>query len=176
LGAGASLALTGGLAASTAAVTSAAGSLASSAAGGLVAAGTKAIDKVQNVVKSINSKDIAQVENNINSIAKNISKEKPVVVIGQTMNRVESAATKFKELGFKVKTYNPKNFQSTFGNLLRKDIENNRSWLRYWTQNKGATVVDIGLNPMKNMSSPFYDMEIRSLINWNYPNVIKYVP
>lgn len=96
------------------------------------------------------------------------------------MGRVEPVAGELVEAGFNVKTYNPRNFQSSFGNLLRKDVENNRSWIKYWTQEKGASVVDIGADPVKTsqgITSPFYDIETRSIYNnWQYPNVIKYNP
>ena len=96
------------------------------------------------------------------------------------MGRVDPVAEEMSKLGFDVKTYKPQNFQSSYGNLLRKDVENNRSWLKYWTQEKGATVIDIGADPLKvsqGISSPFYDVELRSLYNnWEYQNVIKLDP
>lgn len=96
------------------------------------------------------------------------------------MSRVEPVVGELSEAGFNVKTYNPRNFQSSPGNLLRKDVENNRSWIGYWTKGKGATVVDIGPDSIKasqGISSPFYDVETRSIYNnWKYPNVIQYNP
>jgi len=56
-------------------------------------------------------------------------------------------------------------------------LEANRSWIRYWTQEKGATVIDIGIDPSRATRSPFYGVENRSIYqNWKYPNVIKYNP
>ena len=113
----------------------------------------------------------------IDSITGQIPKDKPVVVIGESMGRVNPVAEQLKQAGFDVKTYNPKNFRSSLGNLNRLDVEANRSWIRYWTQNKGATVIDIGIDPSRTARSPFYGVEYRSIYqNWNYPNVIKYNP
>jgi len=93
------------------------------------------------------------------------------------MGRVNPVAEQLKQAGFNVKTYNPTNFRSSLGNLNRLDVGANRSWLRYWTQYKGATVIDIGIDPSRIARSPFYALEYRSIYqNWNYPNVIKYNP
>lgn len=113
----------------------------------------------------------------IDSITGQIPKDKPVVVIGESMGRVNPVAEQLKQAGFDVKTYNPKNFRSSLGNLNRLDVEANRSWIRYWTQDKGATVIDIGIDPSRTARSPFYGVEYRSIYqNWNYPNTIKYNP
>lgn len=146
----------------------------------------KQLDNIGDVARGVSSSsdelaDAARkVDSKIDEVAGDISKEKPVVVIGQTMGRVDPVAEEMSKLGFDVKTYKPQNFQSSYGNLLRKDVENNRSWLKYWTQEKGATVIDIGADPLKvsqGISSPFYDVELRSLYNnWEYQNVIKLDP
>jgi len=70
------------------------------------------------------------------SITGQIPKDKPVVVIGQTMRRVEPVAKQLKRAGFDVKIYNPRNFRSSPGNLNRLDLEANRSWIRYWTKKR----------------------------------------
>ena len=117
------------------------------------------------------------VKTGIESITGSIDKDKPVVVIGQTMDRVNPVAEELGQAGFDVKTYNPQNFRSSPGNLNRLDVEANRSWIRYWTQEKRATIIDIGRDPSKTARSPFYGVENRSIYrNWNYQNVIKYEP
>jgi RHS repeat-associated protein len=110
-----------------------------------------------------------------------ISKDKSVIVVGESMSRVNKVADELKSLGYNVKTYNPRKFRSfTPDNpgVNPLDMEANRSWLKYWTKEKNATVVDIGLDNARTLPrSPFYQMESRSLYsNWNYNNVIKYDP
>lgn len=91
------------------------------------------------------------------------------------MGRVNPVADELRQAGFDVKTYNPQNFRSSPGSLNILDVEANRSWIRYWTQEKGATVIDIGIDPSRTVRSPFYGVENRSIYqNWNYQNVIKY--
>jgi len=115
--------------------------------------------------------------NSIERITGSIAQDKPVIVIGETMGRVNPVADDLTQGGFNVKTYNPQNFRSSPGNLNSLDVEANRSWIRYWTQEKGATVVDIGIDPSRITRSPFYGVENRSVYqNWNYPNVINYNP
>ncbi len=105
-----------------------------------------------------------------------ISKGKPVVVIGEGMSRVNPVAEALRKAGFDVKTYEPRNFRSTPGNLSQLDLEANRSWLRYWTLKKGATVIDIGLQKGRPEPSPFYALEWRSIYqNWKYPNVLRFI-
>ena len=140
-------------------------------------------DEVADVAKNVDGLDEifeGGSKANLTEAVGNLSKDKPVVVIGQSMGRVDPVAEELNKLGFNVQTYNPQNFQSSYGNLLRKDVENNRSWLKYWTQTKGATVIDIGVDPLKasqGISSPFYDVELRSIYdNWQYENVIKFDP
>ncbi len=93
------------------------------------------------------------------------------------MDRVNPVAKQLEQSGYNVKTYNPRNFRSSPGNLNVNDIEANRSWIRYWTKDKGSTVIDIGIYPGRTVRSPFYGVENRSVYkNWKYPNVIKYNP
>ena len=48
------------------------------------------------------------------------------------------------------------------------------SWIRYWTQNRGAKVFDIGKDAGRSVRSPFYGVEHRSIYtNWKYKNVVK---
>jgi rhodanese-related sulfurtransferase len=56
-----------------------------------------------------------------------ISKDRPVVVVGESMGRVQKVANKLDEAGFDVKTYAPRNFRSSLGNLDPRDLEANRS-------------------------------------------------
>ena len=145
------------------------------AATGFISYGvTKAVTK--SVTKSI-AKGTSNTAKGIDSITGQIAKDKPVVVMGESMGRVNPVAKQLKQAGFNVKTYNPQNFRSSPGNLNRLDVEANRSWIRYWTKDKGATVIDIGIDPSRTARSPFYGVENRSVYqNWNYPNVIKYNP
>ncbi|MDP1624658.1 MAG: RHS repeat-associated core domain-containing protein [bacterium] len=97
-----------------------------------------------------------------------LPKDKPVVVIGESMRRVNPVADSLRKIGFNVKTYNP--------NPSPPSLEANRSWLRYWTIEKGATVVDIGLDATRAEPSLYYALEYRSIYqNWKYPNVIQYL-
>ncbi len=100
---------------------------------------------------------------------------KVAVVIGERMRRVNAAAADLIKEGYQVKTYQPRNLRSTMDNLNRLDIEANRSWIRYWTKDKGAVVFDIGKDPSINsIRSPFYEMEYRCIYQiWQYGNVIK---
>ncbi|MFA6445372.1 MAG: RHS repeat-associated core domain-containing protein, partial [Sterolibacterium sp.] len=95
--------------------------------------------------------------------------DQPVVVIGRSMDRVRAAADELRSQGFKVQTWNPKNFDN-----LSNPMEANRSWLRYWAKDKGAPVIDIGQGSVPTRSD-FYDMELRSVYEkWQDVNVIKW--
>ena len=107
------------------------------------------------------------------NLTSNLSKDHPVVVVGESMARVEKTAERLRSIGYGVKTYNPRSFTG----LNRKTIEANRSWLSYWVKEKGANVIDIGRQPGRETRSPFYLMETRSLYrNWKYKNVFKFNP
>ena len=88
------------------------------------------------VHNSCKGKGTSKTVKGINSIIGQIPKDKPVVVIGESMGRVNPVAEQLKQAGFDVKTYNPKNFRFSLGNLNRLDLEANRSWIRYWTHRK----------------------------------------
>jgi rhodanese-related sulfurtransferase len=112
---------------------------------------------------------------------KSIPKDKPVVVVGESMSRVNKVADSLKGRGYDVKTYQPRNFRSftpTSPGLNSLDLEANRSWLGYWAKTKNATFVDIGLDNARTLPrSPFYQMENRSLYsNWKNVNVVQYDP
>ncbi len=81
------------------------------------------------------------------------------------MRRVDAVANMVNEAGGSAVTYAPRNWSG----LSRNSLEANRSWLRYWAKDKGATVVDIGrqATPRPTGPSPFYGVENRSLHNWN---------
>jgi RHS repeat-associated protein len=104
-----------------------------------------------------------------------VSNSNLAIVIGERMIRVNNAANELRSMGYNVKTYNPRNFRSTPGNLSSLDIKANRSWLSYWTQKMGAKVFDIGIDKSeKNIRSPFYGLENRCIYdNWKYNNVVK---
>lgn len=130
-----------------------------------------------NVANYQSVKGTSSTVKGIDSIIEQIPKDKPVVVIGESMGRINPVAEQLKQAGFNVKTYKPQNFRSSPGNLNRLDLEANRSWIRYWTIEKDATVIDMGIDPSRTARSPFYGVENRSIYqNWNYPNVIKYNP
>ncbi|EPG66319.1 hypothetical protein [Leptospira wolffii] len=106
-----------------------------------------------------------------------ISKKNPVVIIGETMGRVEKVADELASQGYKVQTYDPIKKRSSPGNIDLLDIEANRSWLKYWTSKKNATVVDIGIDSGRSVRSPFYSLENRSVYkNWEYKNVLQHDP
>jgi hypothetical protein len=69
-----------------------------------------------------------------------------VVVVGESMSRVEKAAEQLRQQGLDVRTYDPR--EGT-----RNSMEANRSWLRYWTKVRQATVVDIGTDPNRTIPS-----------------------
>jgi hypothetical protein len=109
------------------------------------------------------------------NLVSRIPKDKPVVVIGEGMSRVNPVAEALKGEGFDVITYEPRAFRSTPGELSRLDLEANRSWLSYWVKERGATVIDIGLQNGRPEPSPFYALEFRSIYqNWKYPNILRY--
>jgi len=102
----------------------------------------------------------------ISNISNQIPINKPVVVIGKSMGRVNPVAAQLRQNGFNVKTYNPRNLRSSSGYISRLDLEANRSWLKYWTYEKGATIVDIGLDPSRPIyyRSPFYAIEYKKCL------------
>lgn len=135
------------------------------------------VSKLINNVKESLLTDTKKIVSNLDDIISQIPKNKPVVVIGESMKRIDPIADKIKQAMLDVKTYNPRNFRSSLGNLSRLDLEANRSWIRYWTKLRSATVIDLGIDTSRIARSPFYGLESRSIYsNWNYSNVIKYNP
>ncbi len=111
-------------------------------------------------------------------VADAIASGRPIVIVGRGMSRVNPVADAIRSAGGNVVTYSPKNFRTTAGNVNRLDVEANREWLRYWTKDKDALVVDIGGIPGNvGGPSPFYDVEKRSLYkNWSGIDVVKHDP
>jgi RHS repeat-associated protein len=111
-------------------------------------------------------------------IQKAIASGRPIVIVGRGMSRVHPVADAIRAAGGNVKTYTPKNFRSTPGNVNRLDVEANREWLRYWAKDKDALVVDIGHIPgAASNRSPFYDVERRSLYdNWSGTDIVQHDP
>jgi len=87
-----------------------------------------------------------------------------VVIVGENMKRVNAMSRMVKEAGGHPVTYNPRNWSG----MNRNSLEANRSWIRYWAKDKGATVIDIGRQPTPRPSgpSPFYGLENSSLHKW----------
>jgi YD repeat-containing protein len=102
---------------------------------------------------------------NTDRIVQAVQSGDQIVVVGENMRRVDAVAKMVNEAGGSAVTYAPRNW----GGLSRKSLEANRSWLRYWTKDKGATVIDIGrqATPRVTGPSPFYGVENRSLHSWN---------
>jgi RHS repeat-associated protein len=111
-------------------------------------------------------------------IQKAIESGRPIVIVGRGMSRVHPVGDAIRAAGGNVRTYTPKNFRSTPGNVNRLDVEANREWLRYWAKDKDALVVDIGHIPgAEGNRSPFYDVERRSLYeNWSGTDIVQHDP
>ena len=90
-----------------------------------------------------------------------IERGEEVVVVGENMKRVKAVANMIDNAGGASVTYAPRNWTGA----SRNSLEANRSWIRYWAGEKGATVVDIGRQstPRPFGPSPYYGMENRSL-------------
>ncbi|PNV72620.1 TIGR04388 family protein [Leptospira inadai] len=119
-----------------------------------------------------------EVVSGIENLTKKLPWDKPVVVIGENMERVNPVRDALINKGYDVRTYDPKNFRSVNGIANPKDIAANRSWMNYWSKGKGANIVDIGTDPTRprTKASPFYGIEVKTLYGKNkYPNVMKYV-
>jgi RHS repeat-associated protein len=146
---------------------------------GLVASGYalgKAVDKIALPGGGPASASSIFKTSEFSELTSKLPKDKPVVVIGEGMGRVNPVAEALKGKGFDVKTYEPRAIRSTPGNPSSLDLEANRSWLSYWVKDKGATVIDIGLQKGRPEPSPFYALEFRSVYqNWKYPNVLRYI-
>jgi RHS repeat-associated protein len=101
-------------------------------------------------------------------VADAIASGRPIVVVGRSMGRVGPVADAIRAAGGDVKTYNPRNFRTTPGNIEPKDVAANRSWLKYWAKDRNALIVDIGYDPAKpGVAGPFYGVERASLYkNW----------
>lgn len=101
-----------------------------------------------------------------------LDKDRPGVVIGENMERVDATAKELREAGYEVRTYKPRpsNIRT-----LRNELEANRSRLRYW-RDVGAQVVDWGTDPSRlDNPSLYYGMENQSIYeNWGYRYVIRY--
>jgi hypothetical protein len=93
-------------------------------------------------------------------------------MIGESMGRVKPLAKQLKTEGFDVKTYNPKKWRSTRIFTERKDMERNRSWIRYWAKEKSAQIVDVGYDVLRKKKSDFYEMERRSLKRWGIRHIL----
>jgi hypothetical protein len=99
-------------------------------------------------------------------VADAISSGRPIVVVGRGMGRVNTVRDALKAAGGNVKTYEPRNFRTTPGNVNPLDVKANREWLSYWAKDKDALIIDIGEIPGGTPGqSPFYNVEQRSLYN-----------
>lgn len=103
-------------------------------------------------------------QNNTARILQAVERGDQVVVVGENMKRVTAVARMVENAGGEAVTYAPRNWSG----LSTNSLEANRSWIRYWGVEKGATVIDIGRQPTPRPSgpSPFYGIENRSLNRW----------
>jgi len=103
-------------------------------------------------------------EANIARIMNAIENGEQVVIVGENMRRVGAVSRMVEKAGGRSVTYAPRNWSG----LNRNSLEANRSWIRYWAKDNGATVIDIGRQPTirPDGPSPFYGLENRSLNRW----------
>lgn len=102
---------------------------------------------------------------NTTRIMNAIENGEQVVIVGENMKRVNAVSRMVEGAGGRSVTYTPRNWTGVNKNTL----EANRSWIRYWGKDKGATVIDIGRQPTirPDGPSPFYGLENRSLNRWD---------
>ena len=117
---------------------------------------------------------VAQIENrlgrlgydkvNQDRIVNSICNGDDIVIVGENMKRVNAVASMVNKAGGKSKIYSPRNLIG----LSRKELEANRSWIRYWAKIKQATIIDIGRQSTTRPYglSPFYGIENSSLNKW----------
>ncbi|MDH3599914.1 MAG: hypothetical protein OEU26_09795, partial [Candidatus Tectomicrobia bacterium] len=110
-------------------------------------------------------------EANSARIMKEIENGEQVVIVGENMKRVKAVARMVDNAGGRSVTYSPRNWTGP----NRNGLEANRSWLRYWAQDKGVTAVDIGRQPTPRPFGPSaaYGMENRSLNRWGIYTPLK---
>jgi len=102
---------------------------------------------------------------NTSRILQSVKNGDQVVIVGENMRRVNAASNMVNNAGGRAVTYSPRNWTD----LSRNSLEANRSWIRYWGKDKGATILDIGRQPTirRGGPSPFYGIENRSLNRWD---------
>ena len=101
--------------------------------------------------------------------------ENPTIVVGEGMQRVNAFSNEMVEQGINTRTYPAINMNrpinpNAYGSP--KSLNANRSWLDYWARGKKADIIDIGPQPGRAISSPYYDMEIQNLYLWEQENKI----
>lgn len=101
---------------------------------------------------------------NATKIMNAIENGEQVVVVGENMRRVKAVSQMVERAGGRPVTYAPRNWTG----LNKNSLEANRSWIRYWGQQKKAPIIDIGRqNTIRpDGPSPFYGLENRSLNRW----------
>jgi hypothetical protein len=101
---------------------------------------------------------------NTTRILDSIQNGEQVVIVGENMKRVNAVAKMVNNAGGEAVTYEPRNLTGA----SRNSLEANRSWIRYWAKEKGATVIDIGRQATPRPTGPslFYGIENRSLNRW----------
>jgi len=104
-----------------------------------------------------------------------VAAENPIIVVGEGMQKVNAFSQEMAEQGISTRTYPAINMNrpinpNVYGSL--KSLNANRSWLDYWAKGKGADVIDIGPQPGRSISSPYYNMEVQNLYLWEQANKI----
>ncbi len=109
-------------------------------------------------------------------ILRDVRAGRPVTVVGENMKRVNAVRKMVDRAGGMSRPV-PKGW-SKWTAPTRHTIEANRSWVRYWTKNKGATVIDIGrqATPRRWGPSMQYWMENNMLHKWDVYTPFNYGP
>jgi hypothetical protein len=99
--------------------------------------------------------------------ANNMTKE--ILIVGEGMNRVDAFANLMKSQGYNVRTYGAANMNRPINPNLygsKKSLDANWHWIEYHARKKQLPVYDIGRQPGRTTPSPYYDLEERSLLQW----------
>ncbi len=130
--------------------------------GGVNAAGKTALTSTEAMSSRLGR--LGYDDANTTRIMQSIENGEQIVIVGENMKRVNAVASMVDKAGGQSVTYAPRRWNG----MSRNSLEANRSWIRYWAKDKGATVIDIGRQstPRPFGPSPFYGIENRSLNRW----------